>query len=369
MSGRAIILIVAGIIVISSVILYRIEAASSNIVANSAGYYKKQTARNIAQSGVNLSLRQLENYRNWRTGFTSLNMLTGKATVSLFDTVFAGVDSVIGIRSVATLQESTVVSTAYAYFPPSLVPVWTKGLVTLNSQSKVNGNINIDGRDHDPFSTAVNAGKGSYGVSTSDSSFTMSGSATVAGTLSTGVDVSPTGSPAIGTDPAADIVLVKQKDSVAYPTTPDSVMGGPKYGFNEGTLKSIAKSGVSGSQYTTNPGNLRYPVSGITYVDLPAGGSWSGANIYGSGILIVHNSAHNANLQSATGNFSGIIISDDVTNFHGSLWGALISLTKNPSGNLMGNGSANLYYSKKSILRATNLTVSGTQLKVIAWWE
>ena len=368
MSGRAIILVVAGIIIVSSIILYRIEAASSNIVANSAGYYKKQTARNIAQSGVNLALRQLENYRKWRTGFSSLSMLTGKASVTLFDTTFAGLDSVIGIRSIATLQESTFVTTAFTYFPPRLIPVWTKGLVTLNAKSKVNGNITIDARDHDPFSTTVNPGKGSYAVWTSDSTFTMSGSATAGGTVSN-TDIAPSGTPPTGTDPAVDVVLVSQKDTVPYPTSPDSAMGGAKFGFSEGTLKSIAKSGASGSQYTTNPGSLHYPLSGVTYVELPAGTSWSGANLYGSGILILHNSAHNALLQSANSNFSGIIISDDMSNFHGSLWGAIMTLTKNPSGSVIGNGSTSMYYSRKAMLNATNLLVSGTRLKVFAWWE
>src|SRR5258705_12714336 len=111
MSGRAIILLVVGIIVISGTILYRIEAASSAIVANSAGYAKKQSARNIAQSGVNLALRQLETNSAWRTGFTSLKMLSGTATVTIFDTSFEGIATTIRDRSGATIQESTIKST------------------------------------------------------------------------------------------------------------------------------------------------------------------------------------------------------------------------------------------------------------------
>src|ERR1041385_4175624 len=104
MSGRAIILLVVGIIMISGTILYRIVAASSAIVANSAGYAKKQNARNIAQSGVNLALRQLETNSAWRTGFSSLSMLSGTATVTLFDTSFAGIAHALGTDLASSMR-------------------------------------------------------------------------------------------------------------------------------------------------------------------------------------------------------------------------------------------------------------------------
>src|SRR5258708_38174197 len=122
MSGRAIILLVVGIIVVSGTILYRIEAASTAIVSNSVGYHKKQSARNIAQTGVNLSLTPLGYDNTWRTGFTGLNMLSGKVTVTVFDTTYAGIKNAIGIRSTATLQESTATTPAFCYFPPPLIP-------------------------------------------------------------------------------------------------------------------------------------------------------------------------------------------------------------------------------------------------------
>ncbi|MBI1804230.1 MAG: hypothetical protein HY033_12640 [Ignavibacteriae bacterium] len=364
MSGRAIILVVAGIIVISSVILFRIEAASKYIVENSAGYYKKEIAHNIAQSGVNLALRQLGNYRYWRTGFSKLPLLTGKVTVVLFDTTFMGIDSTIGIRSTATVQESTFTSTAFAYFPPSFIPTWLRALITLNRKDGANGNINIDGRDHNPFSAAVNAGQGTYGIWSTASTFNQSGGSTIGGTV-LNIDLPPA-NPAL-----PGVIQLNQTDSIPFPTSPDSAFGGAKSGFPEGMLKAIAKSGVAGSQYTTDPATLSYPLSGVTYVEMPNGSpKWNATNVSGTGILVIHNSAHNANFDNSNGAaFSGIVIGDDVTHLHGDFWGAIMSLSTTSASNVLGNGTANIYYSRKAILNALGMLVNGTQLKVIAWWE
>ncbi len=364
MSGRAIILLVVGIIVVSGTILYRIEAASTAIVSNSVGYQKKQTARNIAQSGVNLSLTQLGYSGTWRTGFSGLSMLSGKVSVKVFDTTYAGIKSAIGIRSTATLQESTATSTAFCYFPPPLIPPDVKGLATLNASNNLNGNIILDGEDHDPNSLVVNPGKGTYGVWTTGSTFTLgSGSSKVGGTA-LGVDFVPT-NPA---NPA--VVLLNQTMPGGFPATPDSAMGGPANGYPEGTMKALAQSGVAGGQYVTDPAQLKYPLSGVTYVDMPAGSpTWTSATITGVGILIVHNSAGNSVFKGANGTFAGIVIADDITLLHCQLWGTVIGLTTSPQGNVMGNGSAGLYYSRKAILNATDMLVNGNQLKVIAWRE
>src|SRR5437879_1156980 len=117
MSGRAIIVFVVGVIMTSTLILYRIEASSNAIVSNSVGYAKRQTARNIAQSGVNLSLRILDTNHTWRTASWSLTMLSGKANIKIFDTSFAGISTAIGIRSTGTVQESSATTVAFCYFP------------------------------------------------------------------------------------------------------------------------------------------------------------------------------------------------------------------------------------------------------------
>ena len=364
MSGRAIILLVVGIIIISGTILYRIEAGSVAIVVNSAGYQKKQSVRNIAQSGVNLALRQLENNSTWRTGFTSLKMLSGSVSVKVFDTTFAGISTAIGVRSTGTAQESSATSTAFCYFPQPLIPPIVKGLITTNASNDVNGSITVDGEDHNPYSTVVNAGKGTYGAWTTGASFSLSSGSAKLGGTALGVDFIPT-NPA---NPA--VVLVNQTYPGGFPNTPDSAFGGPSFGYSEGTLKAIAQSSVGGSQYVTDPALLRYPLSGVTYVEMPtASPTWPSATITGTGILIVHNSAKNAVFKTAGGTFAGIIFADDISQLHCQTWGAIVALTSTPSGSVMGNGSSNAYYSRKAILNAVGMLTNGTGLKVIAWWE
>jgi hypothetical protein len=364
MSGRAIILLVVGIIMVSGTILYRIEAASSAIVANSAGYQKMQTARNVAQSGVNLALRQLETNSAWRTGFSSLKMLSGTADVTLADTSFAGVVHAIRVRSIASVQESTAISTAICYFPQPMLPPDLKGLVTMNGPGNINGNITLDAEDHNPWSTIVNPGKGTYGVWTTGASFVLGSASSKVGGTASGIDYAPS-NPA---NPA--VVLVGQPFPGGYPNTPDTVMGGPAAGYPEGTLKAVAQTGVAGSQYVTDPANLRYPLSGVTYVEMPVGSpTWTSATIDGSGILVVHNSSKNAMFKGASGAFSGIVIADDISLLHAQIWGALIGLTPTPSGSVMGNGSAAAYYSRQSILNAVAMISDGTYLRVIAWRE
>lgn len=364
MSGRAIILLVVGIIVISGTILYRIEAGSTAIVANSVGYYKKQSARNIAQTGVNLALRKLGSNSSWRTSSWVVNVFDGKTEVTAYDTSYAGVKKAIGVRSIATFQDSVAVSTVFCYFPQPLLPPDFKGLLTLNAPNQTGGTVTVDGRDHNVFDAInVNATKGTYGIWTTGASFSQTGSSKIGGTVSGGDW--PPALPA----PAGTIQL-GQVFPGGFPGTPDSMMGGSPAGYDEGTLKSIAQSGVAGSQYVTDPLALSMPLSGVTYVEMPiASPSWSGGTLSGIGILVVHNTAKTAVLKTSTGTFAGIILADDLTNFHTTFWGGIGVLTSAPVGNALGTGSPCLYYSRDAILKAVGMLSNGTGLNVIAWWE
>ncbi len=366
MSGKAVLFVVAGIIMIAGIIFHRIEASSTHIVSNSAGYLKRQSARNIAQSGVNMAIRHLGNDSSWRTTSWPVSMMGGKATVTVFDTAsFMGVTPAIGIRSTATFMDTVQVSSAFCYFPPSFTPSFIKGLLTLNASNQMNGNIILDARDHDTSGNVILT-KGTYAIWSTGSSFTVSGSATVGGT-SNGTDYAP---PPTGVADPSIIQLNQVLPAPGYPATPDSVFGGAATGYPEGTLKAVAKSGLAGSQYTTDPTKLRYPLSGVTYVEMSTSApAWNPATISGSGILIVHNGTKTASLQNGGGTFRGIVISDDIVRFHGIVYGAVVGLTTAPTGNVIGNGNASLYFSRQAILLATGVFANGSQPKVIAWWE
>ncbi|MCK7527170.1 MAG: hypothetical protein MZV64_60940 [Ignavibacteriales bacterium] len=56
------------------------------------------------------------------------------------------------------------------------------------------------------------------------------------------------------------------------------------------------------------------------------------------------------------GTFKGIIITDDISGYKSNVLGAIVSLTINPSGgNIMGNGSGSLNFSREAILNATGV--------------
>ena len=101
--------------------------------------------------------------------------------------------------------------------------------------------------------------------------------------------------------------------------------------------------------------------------------SWSANGVYGSGILVVHNSKKNATMDNASTPpgefFKGLLIADDISRLHMDLIGAIVSLSTSPAGNVIGNGNSTLRYSGQAINNATSALVNGTSMHVIAWWE
>ncbi len=367
MSGRAIIVIVVGVIILSATILFRIEATSTAIVSNFTNEYLSQGAQNIAQSGVNMGLRQLANNKSWRTGFPMMSLLNGDVVVTAFDTTYSG-SSVIAVRATGIMayntgQEERATSTAFVL--KRLTPPPFNGVLTTNGPTGLAGGMVIDGRNHTTSGTLI-AAQGVYGVWTT-STLSQGGGSQVGGTAK-GTDYVPKGWP------KSSKVVQQNWVDPAFPTTPDSVFGGAAFGYPEGTLKSLAQSGSGGSQYVTDPSKLNFPMAGITYVELPSGGSWNPSAFTGSGILVVHNTSKNAILTNVTGgNFTGIVIGDDVVHVNNIIIGAVVALTPNPStGNLIGNGNGQILYSTASIQNALDFLLPGGPgilPGVVAWWE
>ncbi|MCH8292457.1 hypothetical protein IH992_15300, partial [Candidatus Poribacteria bacterium] len=144
--------------------------------------------------------------------------------------------------------------------------------------------------------------------------------------------------------------------------TPDQLVG-----YSEGYLKIIAKVDKSGgSQYCTDPADLTFPLSGVTYVDLPSGVPWNAIDFgNSSGILVVHNATTDAVIKNLnTGTFSGLIIADDMIHVHTTILGAVVTLTSAPSaGNSIGNGSGDVLYSSEAIQTTTQVSIGPTVLQ------
>jgi hypothetical protein len=367
LSGRAIIIVITGLIIISGVVFHNIEAASTRITENYDDYYLRQCSQDIAQAGACMGLRALATDKTWRTGFPLMDLLSGKVKVTASDSTLFG-RKVVKIISVGYSQYGTSRErrdTTITYARRAYVPYPIYGAITTNNAVGTLGSMTVDGRDHDSTGATVIPGKGSWGVWTTKA-YSIGGSSTVGGT-NAGTDYAPAN--------PGNAAIIKQNQSYpgGYPGSPDSVLGGLSYGYPEGTLKAIAQSGSNGSRYTTNPATLATPLRGVTYVELSSGGTWQSMDITGSGILIVHNSAKNAIMKNLnSGTFKGLLIADDIIHVHATIVGGIVSLTPSPSsGNTFGNGSGSALFSNINILKATEGAImipNGSQ-NAVAWRE
>jgi hypothetical protein len=338
---------------------------------NASDNYSLTKARNIANSTAEMIFSYLGDNINWRVNSpTSRSVLGGTATYTVQDAFFSG-DSLIKISITGNYQNSSKPITVYtlkSLKSPEFIPPGIKAAITANNKVLASGTITIDGRDHAMATGNLIPQKGTYGIWTTDK-FVQQGAAKIGGTYylaGVGIDIAPT------TSGYMPVVAEYQTYPGGFPTTPEQVMGD---GYPPGTLKVIAKQGLLGSQYVTNPASLSYPLKGITYLELPPAGTWTDMSIDGSGILIVHNNSRDAVMKNLnSGTFRGLIIADDIVHIHGTIIGALVSLTPNPSeGNSIGNGSGFVKYSKEAILYASGFATNhnfgfGSKRVAIKYW-
>ncbi|OGU57491.1 MAG: hypothetical protein A2V66_12465 [Ignavibacteria bacterium RBG_13_36_8] len=375
MAGRGLLILLLGIIAIAVVSFSSIYKNSTEAINNVSYYYLKQSAHNISQSGINLALRQLADSSEWRTGYTNLSIFGGEVNVRLVDTTYDGKNLVkiesIGYTDLNVFSTDTLKSAlSIAYVQtrnPGFIPPNVLAAVTTDNDVSTLGTLTIDGRDHD-INGNILPTAGTYGIWTTGT-LDRSGNSQI-GATNNSTDFAP------AKTENDNIRLENQTYPGGYPSTPDSILGGTANGYPPGTLKTLSQSGSNGSQYTTDPLTLTYPLSGVTYVELPSGGTWEGCNIDGEGILIVHNSSRNAIMKNLNmGTFRGLIIADDPIHIQTNIIGALIAITPNPSeGNCIGNGNGVILYSREAINAATEFTTSimnigSSSSHVVAWWD
>jgi hypothetical protein len=371
MPGKAIIILLLGMIVIMGMVLGGILNTSNNISKNMVSDYQRKEAYNIAQSGANIGLRKLKNnpaYRN--TSYSVFDMMYGKVNIRVIDTTM-GASNVVAVKSTGFInygKADSIVYTTIAIAPKIVNPAIIKG--AFNSPSgvtyKFNGGGEIDGRNYNTNNQLISpGGTGTYGVWTTGT-INIPGSSAVIGGTANGIDYAP--SP----NPDTSIVRQNQVYDPGYPTNADQVMGGANAGFPDGTLMSAAKSGALGSQYIkSQSGSLptyNSPFSGITYID------WSGGsvnNVSGSGILIINNLIPtNLSIEIKSSTFTGIVILSSNINLsvkQGGVVGTVVVTGPNaPTSQLSVNGQGYIHYSSQAIKNGINgIPFSGK----VVWFE
>jgi hypothetical protein len=385
--GRYALIIVAGLGIIFGITrlnMNRVTAASATIPN---GKYAFTEAKNLAHSTAMLCCYQLGQTPTWRVGYPDFNMYGGvcNAQVSNYPggslvacpgnpnspSTSSGGDSVM-INASATYQDTTASVQLLVKVGGGLtVPCNLHALLTTRNAQAINGNITLDGRDHNPVSpyTFIQQ-SGVLGVSTTAATFSCGGSGAIGGTHGNGVDVTPSNDPTV----YGSVVQTNYNwGSSGYPTTPDSVMGGSSKGYPEGSLKSTAQNQYNGSQYVTDPSQLTFPLRGVTYVELPTGQTWQPVNFgpNSEGILVVHNQQCNATVENLnSGTFTGIIIGDDIVHIHTNIVGVIFTLTPNPSsGNVAGNGNAYLRYSRQAVQNAIHESGFDQLVTILNYWD
>lgn len=348
MAGKGLLIILIGSIVIAGSIFSNAFRQTNQVMNGAIVQYQSQVSQNIAQSGILMSLRELTNNPAWRVGYPSIKMQHGVLNVRVADTTFGG-QTVIKVESLGYTnvgRKDQIVSNSVIYLRKTSLPSGIKGAITANNNVTTLGSLEIDGRNWNMAGTSITAGSGTLGIWTTGA-LSQSGSSKIGGSNG-GTDYTPT-------NPAnSNTIGTAQSFTGGYPTSPDSILGGPAAGLPEETLKAYAISGAGGSQYVTDPSKLKEPLSGVTYVELPKGDEWKvggGFDVTGTGILIVHNKWNNAVISNINkGTFRGILIADDIDKIHTDFIGAVITLSPNPpSGNTIGNGNGAIKFSTEAI--------------------
>ena len=353
--GKYALIVVAGFILTFGYVKRNLDRADANLADNYAAKFEQHEAKMAAHALANMVLATLADSTNWRTGFSNVSIGGGTGWATLEDnstdtTLAVGeVRITTGGGSGATQDTVIVLVTLATGLPPGV-----HGSVTANSVVKTLGSMIVDGRDHDTNGNLL-IGQGTMGISTTQT-YTRSGNSKTGGTDG-GVDYTPS--------KPANAAIIEENAAYAFPTNPDDV-----FGYAAGTLKGVAQSGANGSQYVTNPSSLTFPLSGVTYVELPNGGTWQSMNFGAStGVLVVHNSWTNAVIKTLNhGTFTGLLIADDIDKIHTDIIGAVVSLTTSPSGNCIGNGNGSVLYSRTALEQASAISMGGSGAVTVSYW-
>ncbi len=354
--GKASIIMVLGIAVAMSFLTMGAQEKRSEAVANACQAYNVCGSRNLAHSGANVSLSNLTMNHSYR----------GSVSADLSD----GSYSATCVKMPATTNAKIVATGTYegtTHNVEVIVELYCEGLksaITAKPWVKTLGTLDVDGRDYDENENIIPNEGGLAIVSTQ--TITRGGNSKYGGTNELGQDFVPS------TDFDPSLIEENASFDGGFPISPDAVVG-----VDDGTLKAIAQSGVGGSQYATDPDDITIPLRGVTYLELPDGGTWLSPNLTdghcgfdcnSSGILVVHNANKNAVLKNMRGSFYGLIIADDVDKIHGKVTGNVTVIGDSPSGNCIGNGTGDVHYSSYYIMQALS-DLLNNQPKIISWWE
>lgn len=285
--------------------------ASADYYAALRGQYMSQ-AFYAAEAGIDVKIEQLSRKNTTSTISGTLNTGSYQTTYQVTCVPCTGTSNeTISSTGVVVANGVSYSKTIRVTVQPA--PVYTPlASVAIGGVASTNGNVTIDGRDHD-LNGNLTGNPGVYGISTATSTFNQGGSSQVGG------NGLPPVNPALPT--------TYQLNAPPLPSSPEAILG-----LSEGTLDAYKTSSPPSTPFTNQ----------IVYLTA----SWDGVDFNGSsGILICHNQTGDAFLKNIHGQFKGLIISDDLIHINGNaeIIGSIVGMKT--GGVTLGNGAGEVKYS------------------------
>ena len=337
--GKATLIIVLGMSMIVGYIILRLNANSKENLSTTVNMYEQTQARLISNSGVEIYLERIKEDMSMIGDSYNDNNLFG----GTYDIEISGPDSMVTIKSVSTFMDATHTSIVIAqadklpgFDATSSLYVST---VTINN-IKINGNITIDGYNHDINGVKLDDGNEVPGISVDTPEHvqtiieSISGDATI-----DGLGGEPSVHVSEGTSDWEDYALDVESN-------PDIIIN------NDTDLKKYNNLGTVSSPKTTF-------MNGDIHIN----------SIEGCGILVVNGSL------SINGNFTyrGLVISyteSEITtglNGKGLIIGTPIIAGQDANLNISNGTYTNLY--SQEALSLINTLLKTKRFNILSWWE
>jgi hypothetical protein len=337
--GKASLIIVLGMSVIVSFIILRLNANSKENLSTTVNMFEQTTARQIANSGIEIFLEKLKADMTMNGHTYSDNQLFG----GTYDITFSGPDTAIMVTSRSTFMGVNHKSIAIVqadrlpdFDPNSSLYVSSE---TMNS-IKINGNITIDGFNHDLAGTRLNDGNEVPGIAVDMPEQVqqiidnIGGEAVVDGLG---------GKPSVR---VAETFFDWEQYALDVESNPDIIIN------SEDDLKNYSNLGTESFPKTTF-------INGDIHI----------TSLTGCGILVINgNVIINSNFT-----YKGLIIShedtDITTQFNGNglVIGAMVVAGMNANLQIA-NGTYECLYSQEALILVNNL-LKTRRFEVLSWWE
>jgi len=335
--GRALLIIVIGVAALLSILKANMSSNSSQEVDNSVNFFKKNQARLVANSGIEVYLEKLRRDKDLTGHFEDNSLMGGK-----YDIDISGPDSALQIVSNSTFYGTTHRSFVLAKRTPVKMPTINSAMY-INSTGlnlNLNGNMKIDGNDHNTDgSPGPNPSVPGVGLdSPADSAYFANN---IKSKISNDI-LGQGGAPSIRSIP----------DTTDWLAITEALIFAADITVPSGTYSSEVTFGT--------PSEPK-----ITYLN---GDVHLSAGFEGDGIMIV-----NGNLEmDGNSKFRGIILvyknSSIECNIEGSggMYGGIILAGTNV--NIRSTGNSSFFYSSQALANA-QAKLKSSRFEIVDWWE